>query len=51
MHLDDKKTQSIYLNFDEEFEKQITYEKNTQLEQYSKIYFKKIKKNSIISEK
>ena len=51
MHLDDKKTQSIYLNFDEEFEKQITYEKNTQLEQYSKIYFKKIKKNSTISEK
>ena len=51
MRLDDKKIQSIYLNFDEEFEKQITYEKNTQLEQYSKIYFKKIKKNSIISEK
>ena len=51
IHLDDKKTQKIYLNFDEEFEKQITYEKNTQLEQYSKIYFKKIKKNSIISEK
>ena len=51
VHLDDKKTQNIYLNFDEEFEKQITYEKNTQLEQYSKIYFKKIKKNSIISEK
>ena len=51
IHLDNKKTQNIYLNFDEEFEKQITYEKNTQLEQYSKIYFKKIKKNSIISEK
>ena len=51
IRLDDKKTQSIYLNFNEEFEKQITYEKNTQLEQYSKIYFKKIKKNSIISEK
>ena len=51
IHLDDKKTNKIYLNFDEEFEKQITYEKNTQLEQYSKIYFKKIKKNSIISEK
>ena len=51
MRLDDKKIQSIYLNFDEEFEKQITYEKNTQLEQYSKIYFKKIKKNSVISEK
>ena len=51
IHLDDKKTQKIYLNFDEEFDKQITYEKNAQLEQYSKIYFKKIKKNSIISEK
>ena len=51
IHLDDKKTQNIYLNFDEEFEKQITYEKNIQLEQYSSIYFKKIKKNSIISEK
>ena len=36
IHLDDKKTQKIYLNFDEEFEKQITYEKNAQLEQYSK---------------
>ena len=51
MRLDDKKKQSINLNFDEEFEKQITYEKNIQLEQYSKIYFSKIKKNSIISEK
>ena len=51
IHLDDKKTQNIYLNFDEEFEKQITYEKKAKLEQYSKIYFKKIKKNSIISEK
>ena len=51
IRLDDKKLQSVYLNFDEEFEKQITYEKNAQLEQYSKIYFKKIKKNSVISEK
>ena len=51
IHLDDKKTHNIYLNFNEEFEKQIAYEKNTKLEQYSKIYFKKIKKNSIISEK
>ena len=51
MRLDDKKKQTKYLNFDEEFEKQIAYEKNTQLDQYSKIYFKKIKKNSIISEK
>ena len=42
IHLDDKKTQNLYLNFDEEFEKQITYEKNIQLEQYSAIYFKKL---------
>ena len=34
-----------------EFEKQIAFEKNAQLEQYSTIYFKKINKNSIISEK
>jgi len=51
IHLDDKKTQNIYLNFDEEFKKQIAFEKNAQLEQYSTIYFKKINKNSIISEK
>ena len=49
--LSGKKTENVYLNFDEELEKQITYEKNTQLEQYSTIYFKKIKKNSVISEK
>jgi peptidyl-prolyl cis-trans isomerase SurA len=49
--LSGKKTKNVYLNFDEELEKQITYEKNTQLEQYSTIYFKKIKKNSVISEK
>jgi len=51
IHLDDKKKQTKYLDFDEEFKKQIEYEKNTQLDQYSKIYFKKIKKNSTISEK
>ena len=51
MRLDDKKKQTKHLNFDEEFEKQIEYEKNTQLNQYSKIYFNKIKKNSTISEK
>ena len=39
-----KKYNKIYLNFDEEFEKQITYEKNTQLEQYSKYILKKLKK-------
>ena len=51
IHLDDKKTQNLYLNFDEEFEKQITYEKNIKIQHLSAIYFKKINKNSIISEK
>ena len=32
-------------------EAQIAFEKNAQLEQYSTIYFKKINRNSIISEK
>ena len=51
IYLDDKKKETTNLNYDEEFKKQITFEKNIQLEQYSKIYFKKIKKNSTISEK
>ena len=51
--LSNKKINLIHvdLNFDDEFEKQIAFEKNAQLEQYSTIYFKKINKNSIISEK
>ena len=48
--LDDKKKEKINSNFDEEFKKQINNEKNSQLKQFSEIYFKKIKKNSIISE-
>ena len=51
IYLDDEKKQSTNLSFDEEFEKQVAYEQNIQLEQYSKMYFKKIKKNSIVSEK
>ena len=33
------------INYDEELQKLINYERNTQLRQYSKIYFNKIKKN------
>ena len=51
IYLDDEKKQSTNLSFDEEFKKQVAYEQNIQLEQYSKIYFKKIKKNSTLSEK
>ena len=49
--LDNKKKEQINLNFDEEYKKRLSNEKNSQLIQFSEIYFKKIKKNSIISEK
>ena len=49
--LEDKKKEKIDFNFDEELNKQIANEKNSQLLQFSEIYFKKIKKNSTISEK
>ena len=48
--MNDKKQQERKLNFEEEFKKQILFEKNKQLNQFSKIYFNKIKKNSTISE-
>jgi len=48
--LNDKKTEMVNLNYDEEFKKKIESEKNSQLKNFSEIYFKKIKKNSIISE-
>ena len=50
LYLNDKKQQERKLNFEEEFKKQILFEKNKQLNQFSKIYFNKIKKNATISE-
>ena len=50
LYLNDKRQQERKLNFEEEFKKQILFEKNNQLNQFSKIYFNKIKKNSTISE-
>ena len=47
---DNIKTQKENLDFDVEFNKQIIFEKNTQLNQFSKIYYNKINKNSNISE-
>jgi len=49
--LDDKKKEEVIINFNEELKKQIANERNLQLQQFSKLYFKKIKKNSTISEK
>ena len=39
------------INVELKFNKQISNEKDSQLQQFSEIYFKKIKKNSTISEK
>ena len=50
INLDNIKTQEENLDFDVEFNKQIIFEKNTQLNQFSKIYYNKISKNSDISE-
>ena len=50
LYLNDKRQQERKLNFEEEFKKQILFEQNKQLNQFSKIYFNKIKKNSTISE-
>ena len=40
--LNDKKIEEIKINFDQEFNKQISNEKDSQLQQFSEIYFKKI---------
>ena len=50
INLDDKKKSEINTNFDEELKKKIFNEQNSQLKQFSEIYFKKIYKNSTISE-
>ena len=48
--LDEKKIEEEKLDFKKEYNKKITFEKNSQLDTFSKIYYKKIKKNSVISE-
>ena len=50
LKLNDKKIEEKKLNFKEEYNKKITFERNSQLDNFSKIYYKKIKTNSVISE-
>ena len=50
LKLDDKKDKKISLDFDSEFEKLIAYEKNRQLNQFSAIYFNKLKFNTKIEQ-
>ena len=48
--VNDIKKKKIKKNFEEEFKKYILYEKNRQLNQFSIIYFNRIKQNSDLSE-
>jgi peptidyl-prolyl cis-trans isomerase SurA len=50
LQINDIKNTKIEIDIDKEFEKLKNYEKNNQLNQYSKIYFNKIKKDLEISE-
>ena len=47
----DKKKEIIEINEEDELKKLIVYEKDKQLNEFSSIYFQKIKKNSLINEK
>ena len=51
LKLNDKKETEAEINFESEFNKMVVEEKNRQLNQFSLIYFNKIKKNIFISEK
>ena len=50
LQINDVKNTEIQIDINKEFEKLENYEKNNQLNQYSKIYFNKIKKDLEISE-
>src|SRR6056300_1362573 len=50
LQINDIKNTKIEINFEKEFKKLENYEKNNQLNQYSKIYFNKVKKDLEISE-
>ena len=50
LKLDDIRIENIEINIDEELEKFIKYETNTQLNNYSSIYFNKVKNNLLINE-
>ena len=50
LQINDIKNTKIEVDADKEFKKLENYEKNNQLNQYSKIYFNKVKKELVISE-
>ena len=50
LKLDDIKIENAEINIDKELEKFIKYETNNQLNNYSSIYFNKVKNNLLINE-
>jgi len=50
LNLDEVKEEKIKIDEKKELEKMITYERNRQLKQFSKIYYDKVKINTIINE-
>ena len=50
LKINDIKEEKVQVDFDEELQKLINYEKNRQLNQFSQIYYKKVEKDSVINE-
>ena len=50
LKLDEKEDKKISLDFDSEFKKLIKYEKDRQLNQFSTVYFNKLKFNTKIDQ-
>ena len=50
LKIKDIKEEKIQVDFDEELQKLISFEKNKQLNQFSQIYYKKVEKDSVINE-
>ena len=50
LKIDDQKKEEVAFDLNKEFNKRIAFEKNQQLNRFSKIYFNKVKKNSTISD-
>ena len=51
LKINDIKEEKIEVNFNDELKKLISFERNRQLNQFSQIYYQKIKKNALINEK
>ena len=51
LKINDIKEEKIQVDFDEELKKLISFEKNKQLNQFSRIYYSKIKKDALLNEK